>query len=40
MYKVMQNGQVLGTYNSPEEANAAIVALKAQGQTGLSLSVA
>ena len=39
MYKVMQNGQVIGTYNTPEEANSAILALKAQGQTGLSMSV-
>ena len=39
MYKVMQNGQVIGTYNTPEEANAAILALIAQGQMGLSMSV-
>jgi hypothetical protein len=39
MYKVMQNGQVLGSYATIEAANAAIVALKEQGQTGLSISI-
>jgi hypothetical protein len=39
MYKIMHNGQVIGTYNSPQEAYAAIVALESQGQTGFSISV-
>lgn len=39
MYKVMQNNQVLGSYATIEEANAAIVALQEQGQTGFSVQV-
>lgn len=39
MYKVLQNGQIVATFNSPEEANAFILSLKAQGQNGISLSV-
>lgn len=39
MYTVMQNGQAVGSYATIEEANAAIVALQAQGQTGFSVLV-
>ena len=39
MYKVIQSGQIIGSYATIEEANEVIVALQAQGQTGFAIQV-